>query len=98
MVQSLDQTGVGKLVEMLRALPNLYCDISAGSGLNALSRDLEFTKGFIEEFQDRILYGRDYFDNKQQELLNSLEIQNSVLEKIYSGNALRLLTPKPKAL
>jgi predicted TIM-barrel fold metal-dependent hydrolase len=43
------------------------------------------------EFQDRILYGRDYFDNVHQEFLNKLGLPPQVLEKIYSGNALRLV-------
>ena len=81
----------GKVVEMLRKYPNLYCDISAGSGVNAFRRDPEFAKQFILEFQDRILYGRDYFDNAHQEFLNSLGLPNDVLNKIYSGNALKLV-------
>ncbi len=81
----------GTLIRMLREYPNLYCDISAGSGLNALSRDREFGKEFILEFQDRILYGRDFFENTHQEYLNSLGLPTEVLSKIYSGNALKLV-------
>ena len=81
----------GKLIEMLRTYPNLYCDISAGSGCNALSRDPEFAVKFLTEFQDRVLYGRDYFDNIHQEFLNSITLPDGVLEKIYSGNALKLV-------
>jgi predicted TIM-barrel fold metal-dependent hydrolase len=65
--------------------------MSAGSGCNALSRDPEFAKKFLVEFQDRVLYARDYFDNRHQEFLNSLGLQNEVLEKIYSKNALKLV-------
>lgn len=81
----------GRLIDMLQKYPNLYCDISAGSGCNALKRDPEFAKNFLVEFQDRILYGRDYFDNVHQEFLNKLGLPSQVLEKIYSGNALRLV-------
>jgi hypothetical protein len=81
----------GKLVSMLREYPNLYCDMSAGSGANAFSRDPEFAKEFILEFQDRILYARDYFDNIHQEFLNSIGLPEDVLAKIYSGNALKLV-------
>jgi len=81
----------GKLPEMLRQFQNLYCDISAGSGCNALSRDPEFAKDFLLEFQDRILYARDYFDNEHQEFLNGLGLPKEILEKIYSGNALKLV-------
>ncbi len=81
----------GKVVEYLRKYPNLYCDISAGSGCGALSRDLEFTREFLLEFQDRVLYARDYFDNQHQQVLNSLNLPQNVLDKIYSGNALKLV-------
>lgn len=81
----------GRIVELLRKYPNLYCDMSAGSGHTALSRDLEFTKDFLIEFQDRVLYARDYFDNIHQELLDSLDLPKEVLDKIYYKNALKLV-------
>ena len=81
----------GKLIEMLHTYPNLYCDISAGSGCNALKRDPDFAKKFLVEFQDRVLYGRDYFDNIHQEFLNGLGLPPQALEKIYSENALKLV-------
>ncbi|MBU4199582.1 MAG: amidohydrolase [Verrucomicrobia bacterium] len=81
----------GQLIRMLKTYPNLYCDWSAGSGHNALSRDPEFGRAFFLEFQDRILYARDDFDNKHQDFLNSLNLPATVLAKIYSGNALKLV-------
>lgn len=51
--------GEGRLYALLRSYPNLYCDISAGSGKNALCRDPENAVRFLEEFSDRILYGCD---------------------------------------
>ncbi len=81
----------GEVPRMLRAYPNLMADLSAGSALNALSRDPEFARDFLIEFQDRLLYGRDYFDNRLQEFLDSLALPEPVREKIYSGNALRLV-------
>ena len=80
----------GKLIAMLRQYPNLHCDISA-SGYGALSRDPAFTKDFLLEFQDRVLYGRDYFDNEHQEFLNGLDLPPEVMAKIYSGNASKLV-------
>jgi predicted TIM-barrel fold metal-dependent hydrolase len=81
----------GKLITMLHTYPNLYCDMSAGSGISAFKRDTKFAKAFLIEFQDRILYARDYFDNVHQDFLNGLELPESVLRKIYSGNALKLI-------
>lgn len=82
----------GKVVRMLRQYPNLYADLSAGSGRKALERDREFARKFLIEFQDRLLYGRDTFDNRLQELLNSLALPNEVLAKIYADNALKLVS------
>ncbi len=82
----------GQAVEMLRRYPNLWADLSAGSALNALGRDATFGRDFLLEFQERMLYGRDNFDNRLQEFLNGLGLSDDVLEKIYAGNARRLLT------
>ncbi|MEZ4678912.1 MAG: amidohydrolase family protein [Caldilineaceae bacterium] len=78
------------MIELFRECPNLYADLSAGSAIRALSRDREFSKDFLLEFQDRLLYGRDYFDNRLQEFLNSLDLPEVALRKIYAENALRL--------
>jgi len=42
--------------------PNMFGDMSAGSGLNALIRDEEHTRGFLERHQDKLLYGSDCID------------------------------------
>ena len=81
----------GQLVRLLRSYPNLWCDLSARSGWNALNRDHRFAREFLQEFQDRILYARDYFDTRHQELLNELGLAAPILEKLYCGNALRLV-------
>jgi len=84
----------GKVVKMLREYENLYGDLSAQSGYNALHRDTDFAREFLLEFQDRLLYARDYFDNVHQELLNTLDLPKDVLDKIYYKNALRLVPLK----
>jgi predicted TIM-barrel fold metal-dependent hydrolase len=81
----------GRVPEMLRRYPNLHADLSANSALSALSRDAGFAREFLIEFQDRLLYGRDCFDNRMQEFLNSLDLPAEVLAKICSGNAFRLV-------
>lgn len=90
----LDGTAIekeGRIQELLRKYPNLYCDISAGSGRMALQRDPDHAVRFLTEFQDRIVYARDYFDNKHQEFLNSLPLSPEILEKIYCKNAQSLI-------
>jgi predicted TIM-barrel fold metal-dependent hydrolase len=42
---------------------NLYGDLSAGSGLNALTRDESFTQGFLDRHQNRLLFGSDCNDS-----------------------------------
>jgi predicted TIM-barrel fold metal-dependent hydrolase len=42
--------------------PNIFADMSAGSGLNALTRDEDHARGFLDRHQDKILYGSDCAD------------------------------------
>ena len=39
--------------------PNFFGDMSAGSGLNALIRDEDHARGFLERHQDKLIYGSD---------------------------------------
>lgn len=41
---------------------NMFADMSAGSGLNALMRDEDHARGFLDRHQDKILYGSDCDD------------------------------------
>jgi predicted TIM-barrel fold metal-dependent hydrolase len=43
----------------LADFPNLYGDLSAGSGLNALTRDPEFTRGFLRRHERKLLWATD---------------------------------------
>jgi predicted TIM-barrel fold metal-dependent hydrolase len=43
----------------LGEFPNLYADMSANSGNNALSRDPDFSRGFIDRHQDKLIFGSD---------------------------------------
>lgn len=46
--------------------PNMYGDLSAGSGLNALTRDEDHTREFFKRHQDKLLYGSDCADTAGQ--------------------------------
>jgi predicted TIM-barrel fold metal-dependent hydrolase len=89
----------GRLPFLLRRYPGLHGDLSAGSGFNAISRDPDFGYAFIEEFQDRLLFGLDYCSrvNNMPHLawfkssLASGKISNAAFEKIMWQNANRLL-------
>jgi uncharacterized protein len=89
----------GALPRLLEECPNLYCDLSANSGYGALTRDPDFTPGFLERFADRLLHGTDFAtflqDFKQPETLRELRdsgrISEEVFAKIAWRNADRLL-------
>jgi predicted TIM-barrel fold metal-dependent hydrolase len=50
----------GGLTERLLAdYPNLFADLSAGSGLNAMTRDPDFYQGFIERHHSKLIWGSD---------------------------------------
>jgi predicted TIM-barrel fold metal-dependent hydrolase len=41
---------------------NMYGDLSAGSGLNALTRDEDFARDFVKRHQNKLLFGSDCTD------------------------------------
>ena len=43
----------------MRNYKNLYADLSANSGGCAIMRDEKFGLQFLEEFQDRLMFGTD---------------------------------------
>jgi len=43
----------------LSDFPNLYADLSANSGNNALARDPEFSRGFIVRHRSKLIFGSD---------------------------------------
>ena len=80
----------GRLAGLMRDYGNLYCDLSAGSGCNAMMRDPEYAARFIDEFADRMLYGCDIcwadstFPFQFQKFLDSLLDQGSITPENYS--------------
>jgi len=68
----------GALDHLFDAHANLWGDLSAGSGANALARDREFGRGFLVRRADRLLFGTDYLkpgqDVPQFELLASFDL------------------------
>lgn len=91
----------GRLPKLMREYGNLYADLSAGSGSNAMMRDPEFAAKFITEFSDRIYYGADVCNPEQtfqykfldflEELCRTKCISQEDYEKIMYKNAEKLL-------
>ncbi len=91
----------GRLPKLLREYGNLYCDLSAGSGANALMRDPDYAARFIEEFADRLYYGCDVCASVNthpypfNDFLDSMRASGAISEenyrKIVRENAVKLL-------
>ncbi len=47
---------------LLSDYPNVFGDLSAGSGLNAFQRDEDHARDFLKRHQDKLLYGSDCDD------------------------------------
>ncbi len=91
----------GRLLKLLEKYENLYVDTSGRSGYNALTRDIDFTKKFLNEYSEKIIFGTDVCFADQDErmphltfLKNLLEegtITKETFENITYKNALKVL-------
>ena len=87
----------GAIDTLMGKYPNLYGDLSAGSGAGAISRDHDFGREFLIRRQDRIVFGTDFlappqavpqFELFEQKLA---DLPAEVKAKIFAGNARKLL-------
>ena len=76
---------------LLEKHPNLYADLSATSGFNALTRDEEFGRQYIIDHADKLVFGRDIYDSKLMDHLKTLELPADVSDKIMFRNAQKLV-------
>ena len=93
----------GAIPRLMRKYENLYGDLSAGSGCNALTRDEDYAVKFLNEFQDRLFFGTDncqspghmYCLKPLAEFLTRLrdtgKISDTVFRKVAGENAIRVL-------
>jgi predicted TIM-barrel fold metal-dependent hydrolase len=80
---------------------NMYGDLAAGSGLNALRRDLDFTRDFLTRHQDKLLYGSDCSDRaghgaacqgaETLAAIRQLAASKQIERKLLHDNAKKLL-------
>ncbi|MPM95453.1 hypothetical protein SDC9_142607 [bioreactor metagenome] len=85
----------------MRKYENLYGDISAGSGCNALKRDRAYAIRFLNEFQDRLFFGTDICQPTMPtlrplaefllDLRKTGDISETVFQKVARENAIRVL-------
>ena len=86
---------------LLSDYPNVYGDLSAGSGLNSMLRDEEHARGFLARHQDRLVWASDCNDSaangpdciggKSQAAVRRLAPDDAAVRKILHDNAARLL-------
>ena len=89
----------GAVPKLMRKFPNLYGDLSAGSGCNALKRDREYAIKFLNEFQDRLMFGTDIcapdtptpLVDLLLDLKNTGDISEKVFNKVARENAIHIL-------
>ena len=89
----------GTVPKLMRQYKNLYGDLSAGSGYNALARDPDYAVEFLNEFQDRLLFGTDICAPDTPtplvdfliKLKEEKKISEEVFNKIARENAIKLL-------
>jgi len=85
----------GRVEKLLKKYPNLYGDLSAGSGYNAITRDPSYGPGFLERNADKLLFGTDFLTPKQScpivDYFKTVEISKRAKEKILYRNAKKLL-------
>jgi len=86
---------------LLSDYPNMYGDMSAGSGLNSMLRDEDRAREFLTRHQDKLLFGSDCNDRKAggPDCLGSkiiaairrLAPDKAAERKILCNNAVKLL-------
>jgi predicted TIM-barrel fold metal-dependent hydrolase len=92
----------GAVPRLMRQYPNLWADTSAGSGYNGLTRDPAFGLAFLDEFQDKLLFGTDSCRRSDihqitpivaffRELHQTRRLSKEAIEKIAWKNSMRLL-------
>ncbi len=86
---------VGRVAELLSCFDNLYGDLSATSGCNALERDLGHAEDFLTDFSGKLLFGTDCIHPGQKlpiiRLLVKVRIPMKHKRRIANENASRLL-------
>jgi predicted TIM-barrel fold metal-dependent hydrolase len=86
---------------LLSDYPNMYGDMSAGSGLNSMLRDEDHARGFLKRHQDKLLFGSDCSDRNARggdclgtnilAAIRRLAPDKTVERKILFGNASKLM-------
>ena len=86
---------VNSLMRAMESADNLYLDLSALSGYNALTRDPAFTQGFVARHWQRMLLGTDIVHASDKlpvlDWLRTLDVPTEWRYAIAEANARRVL-------
>lgn len=88
----------GRVPSLFARYPNLYGDLSAFSGSCAILRDETFGLAFLEQYQDRLLFGTDTLNRHQTFPLGQFldqavadgRLSRAAYQKICRANARRI--------
>jgi uncharacterized protein len=86
-------TAGGAAVRLLEKYPNMYADLSATSGLNAIMRDAEFGRRFLKDYSHKLLFGTDIFGGPEKEshphflFFNNIDLPENAKGRIFRDNA-----------
>ncbi len=99
-----DVTPGGISDRLLSDYPNMYGDLSAGSGLNSMMRDEGHARDFLKRHQDKLLFGSDCNDRQANgpnclgskiiAAVRKLAPDKQAERKILYGNASKLMKIK----
>ena len=81
----------GIIDSLLEKYDNFYCDISGTSGYNALNRDRDQSRVFLQKHAKKVLFGTDNTRFPLKQLLESMNLGKETLENIFHRNAHRVL-------
>jgi predicted TIM-barrel fold metal-dependent hydrolase len=81
----------GRLDELFSKYPNLYADLSANSGYNAITRDREFGLAFLKRWKGRLMFATDYLRVGQETpivgYIRTAGLPKDAFERITRRNA-----------
>ena len=89
----------GAVPRLMKKYHNLWADLSAGSGYNAITRDTQFGLEFLDQFCEKLLFGTDtclpYEDAPIAHYIEKIRQEKKLSEnnfrKIVKDNAISLL-------
>lgn len=89
---------------LLSDYPNMYGDLSAGSGLNSMLRDEDHARDFLRRHQDKLMFGSDCTDTLGEgdkclgarilAAVRRMAPDPKIQRKIFHQNAMRIIRVK----